>query len=136
MPMTSPLTDLSPVQQAEYALQVERVLRRMERRLDVGVWTSRAPDGAAGGTCLVGAIDEATPWCIPGVAEEVTGRLAARLPRPFRAVARARPRLALTLFDETIGARRRRALVRATRQDLLAGAPVPASVSRSVAGRI
>jgi hypothetical protein len=123
------LTDLTPVQQAEFALQVERVLRRMERRFSAHLWIDGARVGTAGGSCLVAAIDEATPWCIPGVAEEVTGRLAARLPRPFRAVARARPRLALTLFNDTIGERRRRALVRATRQDLLAGAPAPDSVS-------
>jgi hypothetical protein len=139
--MTTPLTDLSPVQQAEYALQVERVLRRMERRFTAGAWTSGARVDGDGGTCLVGAIDEATPWCIPGVAEEVTDRLAARLPRPLRAIARARPRLALAMFNDTFGERRSRMLVQAARQDLLTGAPAPVSASaphrtaRSGAGR-
>jgi hypothetical protein len=139
--MTSSLTDLSPVQQAEYALQVERVLRRMERRLDAGGRSRGARVGADGGTRLLGAIDEATRWCMPGVAEEVAGRLVRRLPRTLRAVGRARPRLALAVFDDTFGGERRRALVRATRQDLLAGAPAPTSgvearrAPWSVAGR-
>jgi hypothetical protein len=57
------LTDLTPVQQAEFALQVERVLRRMERRFSAHLRIDGAWAGAAGGSCLVAAIDEATPWC-------------------------------------------------------------------------
>jgi hypothetical protein len=141
--MTSSLTVLSPLQQAEHVLQVERVLRRMEGRFEAGAWTRGARVGDDGSSCLVGAVDEATRWCMPGVAEEVTRRLATGLPLPFRAVARARPRLALALFNDTVGGERgSRALVRAARRELLAGAPAPVSdieplrAPWSVAGRV
>jgi hypothetical protein len=119
----TPHTRPSPVQQATHVLQVAGVLARMERRFDDGAWARGLRFAEGGGTCLVGAIDEATRWTLPGVAEEVAERLATHLPRPLRAIARARPRLALALYNDAIGGHAGAlALVRAARRDLLGSA--------------
>lgn len=99
-----PIT-LTPVQQADQVRQVVGVLRRIEQRFDAGCWSSGARFGPGGGTCLIGGIDEATGWAMPGVREEVTERLAEHLPQPFRAIAQLRPRLALALYNDTVGGR-------------------------------
>lgn len=130
-------TELSPVQQAEQARQVVNVLSRIEQRFASGGWERGHRFAPSGGTCIVGGIDEATRWTLPGVAEEVTAQLAARLPAPLRRVARVRPRLALVLFNDTVaGPDGALALVRATREDLggLPPTPRPASVSSGRVG--
>jgi hypothetical protein len=96
---------LTPIQEAEQARQVVNVLARLETRITEGRWTRGFRVGPDGGNCLIGAIDEATRWVLPGVAEQVTTELAARLPAPFRALARVRPRLALASYNDTVGGR-------------------------------
>ncbi len=100
---TSSTTQLSPVQQADQARQVVGVLSRMEQRFASGAWGRGARFLPSGGNCLIGGIDEANGWTMPGVAEEVTTQLARRLPQPFRAVGTVRPRLALAMFNDTVG---------------------------------
>jgi hypothetical protein len=134
----TPRTRPSPVQQATHVLQVAGVLARMEHRLEDGAWARGLRFAEGGGTCLVGAIDEATRWTLPGVAEEVADRLAAHLPRPLRAIGRSRPRLALALYNDAIGGHAGAlALVRVARRDLYGSAatgtprPVAAPTPRS-----
>ena len=123
--MATKLIELGPIQQAEQALQMDGVLARMQVRFEDGSWARGLRFGVDGGNCLIGAIDEATRWAMPGVAEELAVRLAEQLPRPFRAIARLRPRLALALYNDTIGGQRGALeLVRATRANLFAGGPV------------
>lgn len=115
--MVTELTDLSPVQQAEQALQVVGVLARMEQRFRGGAWCRGmriAPDGS---TSIVGAIDEATRWVLPGVAEEITDRLAQHLPDRYGRLARWNPRLALTLFNDRAGRLGALDLVRAAKAE-------------------
>jgi hypothetical protein len=132
MPTTQ--TALSPVQEAEQALQVVGVLDRMEQRFTSGAWARGARVAGDGGNCLIGAIDEATRWTMPGVAEKVTAELAQRLPQPFRAIARFRPRLGLALYNDSVGGQRgAAALVRAAQQDLGWAAPRPVPTPRWVA---
>jgi hypothetical protein len=100
---TSSTTQLSPVQQADQARQVVGVLSRMEQRFASGSWRRGARFLPGGGNCLIGGIDEASKWTMPGVAQEVTAELAQRLPQPFRAVGTVRPRLALAMFNDTVG---------------------------------
>lgn len=100
---TSSSTTLSPVQQADHARQVVGVLSRMEQRFASGSWRRGARFLPEGGNCLIGGIDEASEWTMPGVAETVTAELARRLPQPFRAVGKLRPRLALAMFNDTVG---------------------------------
>jgi hypothetical protein len=103
-PLSSPSpTRLSPIQQADQARQVVGVLTRMEQRFSSGSWCSGARFLPSGGNCLIGGIDEASEWTMPGVAEVVTRELATRLPQPFRAMGRLRPRLALATFNDTVG---------------------------------
>jgi hypothetical protein len=117
--MSATQTSLSPVQEAEKALQVVGVLGRMQQRFAAGAWARGTRFGRDGGTCLVGAIDEATRWTLPGVAEAVTTELTQQLPAPFRRIARFRPRLALALYNDSIGGQRgAEALVRAAREEL------------------
>lgn len=99
----SELTDLTPMQQADQIRQVVGVLSRLEQRLDAA---GDAGTGRSSDDCLVSGIDAATRWTIPGVSEEVIELLVVHLPAPFQVLARARPRLALALYDETIGGRR------------------------------
>jgi hypothetical protein len=130
---TSP-TALSPVQEAEQTLQVVGVLDRMEQRFTAGAWARGARVAGDGGNCLIGAVDEATRWTMPGVAEKVTAELAQQLPQPFRTIARFRPRLGLALYNDSIGGRHGAAnLVRAARAKLGAGVPRPVSAPRWVA---
>jgi hypothetical protein len=98
-----PIARLSPVQQADQARQVVGVLSRMEQRFASGSWARGARFVPSGGNCLIGGIDEAGDWTMPGVTEEVTTQLAARLPQPFRAIGTVRPRLALALYNDTVG---------------------------------
>jgi hypothetical protein len=131
MPTTP--TPLSPVQQAEQALQVAGVLDRMERRITSGAWARGTRFDRDGGNCLIGAIDEATRWSMPGVAETVTHELASRLPAPFRGIARLRPRMALALYNDSIGGQRgAAALVRAAREDLGLARPASTPVSTTI----
>lgn len=112
-------TPLSPVQQADQARQVVGVLSRMEQRFASGAWARGARFLPGGGNCLIGGIDEAGDWTMPGVTEEVTEQLAQRLPQPFRAIGNVRPRLALAMYNDTVagneGALR---LIRAALTDL------------------
>jgi hypothetical protein len=96
---------LGLVQEAEQARQVANVLARLETRITEGRWTSGYRVGPGGDNCLIGAIDEATAWVLPGVAERVTAELVERLPAPLRAIGRVRPRLALATFNDTVGGR-------------------------------
>lgn len=96
---------LSLVQEAEQARQVVNVLARLETRITEGRWTDGYRVGPDGGNCLIGAIDEATAWVLPGVAERVTAELVERLPAPLRAIGRVRPRFALATFNDTVGGR-------------------------------
>lgn len=96
---------LSLVQEAEQARQVVNVLARLETRITEGRWTDGYRVGPGGENCLIGAIDEATAWVLPGVAERVTAELVERLPAPLRAIGRVRPRLALATFNDTVGGR-------------------------------
>jgi hypothetical protein len=98
-------TPLSLVQEAEEARQVVNVLARMEERFLDGHWNSGYRFAPKGGTCLIGAIDEATRWAMPGVPERVAQELAARLPAKFQVVARVRARAGLALFNDTVGGR-------------------------------
>jgi hypothetical protein len=116
--MKDSTTPLSPVQQADQALQVVGMLSRIETRFEDGGWRRGVRAHPGGGNCLIGAIDEAAPWVMPGVADETTAQLAARLPRGLRAVARLRPRLALALYNDTRGRERALELVARTRQQL------------------
>jgi hypothetical protein len=112
-------TPLSPVQEAEQALQVVGVLDRMAHRFASGSWARGTRFDRDGGNCLIGAIDEATAWTLPGVAEKVTAELATHLPQPFRAIARRRPRLGLALYNDSTGGRRgASALVQAAQRRL------------------
>jgi hypothetical protein len=96
---------LSLVQEAEQARQVVNVLTRIEERFLDGRWDRGYRFSPSGGNCLIGAIDEATSWVLPGVAERVTLELASRLPAKFQVVARVRPRAALALYNDTVGGR-------------------------------
>jgi hypothetical protein len=96
---------LSLVQEAEQARQVVNVLARLEARITEGRWTDGYRVGPDGSNCLIGAIDEATAWVLPGVAERVTAELVERLPAPLRAIGRVRPRLALATYNDTVGGR-------------------------------
>ena len=116
--MTTNSTQLSPVVQAEGALQVVGVLRRMEGRFDSGQWEHGLRVGPTGGNCLIGAIDEASGWTQPGVAKVVTTELTARLPMALRVVARFRPRMALALYNDFVGRDAAMRLVRRTRAEL------------------
>ncbi len=100
---TASPTRLSPVQQADQARQVVGVLSRMEQRFASGAWARGARFLPAGGNCLIGGIDEAGDWTMPGVAAEITARLAERLPQPFRAIGTVRPRLGLAMYNDTVG---------------------------------
>ena len=132
--MPTSQTALSPVQEAEQTLQVVGVLDRMEQRFTAGAWARGARVAGDGGNCLIGAIDEATRWTMPGVAEKVTTELAQRLPPPFRIIARFRPRLGLALYNDSIGGRTgAETLVRTARAGLGAGAPRPVTTPRWVA---
>jgi hypothetical protein len=125
--MARPLTELSPVRQAEQALQIAGVLNRMEHRFRGGAWCRGLRVASDGSTSIVGAIDEATRWAMPGVAEEVTDRLAQHLPGSYGALGRWRPRLALTLYNDRAGRLGALALVRATRADFRGDPPPPAA---------
>jgi hypothetical protein len=125
--MSTELTDLSPVQQAEQALQIVGVLSRMEQRFRGGAWCRGmrvAPDGS---TSIVGAIDEATRWVLPGVAEEITDRLAQHLPDSYGRLVRWSPRLALSLFNDRAGRLGALDLVRATKAEFRGDAAPPPS---------
>ena len=100
---TSPSTILSPVQQADHARQVVGVLSRMEQRFASGSWRRGARFLPEGGNCLIGGVDEASEWTMPGVGDEVVAELAKRLPQPFRALGKLRPRLALAMYNDTVG---------------------------------
>lgn len=91
---------LTPVQQAEQIRQVVGVLRRMEYRF---ADPERSGFRMNGG--VLEGVDEATGWVLPGVADEVTERLAAGLPFGLRSLAAWRPRLALALYSDTVGGR-------------------------------
>lgn len=103
--MRSTTRPLSPIEEAEQARQVVNVLARVEERFLDGRWTRGHRFGPGGGNCLIGAIDEATRHVLPGVAERATGELVAGLPAPLRALGRVRPRLALALYNDTVGGR-------------------------------
>lgn len=96
---------LTVLQEADQARQVVNVLARLETRIAGGRWVRGYRVGPEGGNCLIGAIDEATAWVLPGVAERVTAELVARLPAPLRALGRIRPRLALATYNDTVGGR-------------------------------
>jgi hypothetical protein len=100
-----PAPQLTLVQEAEQARQVVNVLTRLETRIVDGRWARGFRVGPDNGNCLIGAIDEATRWVLPGVAERVTAELVARLPAPLRALGRVRPRLALATYNDTVGGR-------------------------------
>lgn len=117
--MSKASAPLTLVQEAEQARQVVNVLARLETRIADGRWTSGFRFGPDGGNCLIGAIDEACSWVQPGVAERVTAELASRLPAPFRALSRVRPRLALASYNDSVGGREGAlTLVRETRYAL------------------
>ncbi len=103
--MSTTATPLTVAQEAEQARQVVNVLARIETRITDGRWSRGFRFGPDGGNCLIGAIDEATRWVLPGVADQVTRELVARLPRPLRTLGRARPRLALATYNDTVGGR-------------------------------
>lgn len=119
-------SELTPVQQAEQARQVVGVLKRMEQRFAGEGWTDGHRFGPGGGTCLIGGIDEATRWVLPGVAEAVTTELASRLPAPWQRLARRRPRLALALYNDTVGGREGAVQLVRTAREALGGLPVTA----------
>jgi hypothetical protein len=97
---------LTPIQEADQARQVVNVLARLETRIADGHWASGYRFGPAGGNCLIGAIDEATEWAQPGVAERAAKELAERLPAPFRALGRVTsPRVGLAAFNDSVGGR-------------------------------
>jgi hypothetical protein len=109
----------SLLHEAEQAIQVANVLRRIDRRLhaDGWAWGRRFDDD--GGTCLVGAIDEATRWTHLTVAPNVTCELALRLPRPLRLLAQIDARVALMIYNDAPGGQRRvRSLVARTLSEL------------------
>jgi hypothetical protein len=108
---------ISPVEEAERARQVVAVLTRIEERFEEGHWRW-GRRFAPGGNCLVGAIDEASDWMMPGVGHEVTVQLARRLPHGLRVVARTRPRLALATYNDLTGCRAVLRLVGRTRAEL------------------
>jgi hypothetical protein len=101
----APAPQLTLVQEAEQARQVVNVLARLETRIAEGRWARGFRVGPDNGNCLIGAVDEATRWVLPGVAERVTAELVDRLPAPLRAVGRVRPRLALATYNDTVGGR-------------------------------
>jgi hypothetical protein len=97
---------LTPIQEADQARQVVNVLARLETRIAEGHWASGYRFGPDGGNCLIGAIDEATEWAQPGVAERAAKELAERLPAPFRALGRVTsPRVGLAAFNDSVGGR-------------------------------
>jgi hypothetical protein len=97
---------LTPIQEADQARQVVNVLARLETRIAEGYWASGYRFGPEGGNCLIGAIDEATEWAQPGVAERAAKELAERLPAPFRALGRVTsPRVGLAAFNDSVGGR-------------------------------
>jgi soluble cytochrome b562 len=97
---------LTPIQEAEQARQVVNVLARLETRIADGHWASGYRFGPDGGNCLIGAIDEATEWAQPGVAERAAKELAERLPAPFRALGRVTsPRVGLAAYNDSVGGR-------------------------------
>lgn len=100
-----PAPTLTPLQEAEQARQVVNVLTRMERRFLEGHWASGHRFAPRGGTCLLGAIDEATGLVLPGVADRVLAALVDGLPRPLRLLAKAAPKLAIMLYNDTVGGR-------------------------------
>jgi hypothetical protein len=102
--MEAPTTTLDPVKEAEATLQVVGVLSRLEQRFSAGAWARGARFGD-GGTCLIGGVDEATRWVMPGVARQVEVELAARLPQPFRLIGGIRPRLGLAMYNDLVGGR-------------------------------
>jgi hypothetical protein len=103
--MTTPPA-LTPLQEADQARQVVNVLARLETRIAEGRWVSGYRFGPEGGNCLIGAIDEATEWAQPGVAERAAKELAERLPAPFRALGRVTsPRVGLAAYNDSIGGR-------------------------------
>lgn len=115
----APAPQLTLIQEAEQARQVVNVLSRLETRISSGRWARGYRVGPDGGNCLIGAIDEATRWVLPGVADQVTRELVARLPAPLRALGRVRPRLALASYNDTVGGRQGALeLVRRTRYAL------------------
>jgi hypothetical protein len=116
--MEARTTRLSPVQQADQARQVVGMLGRIETRFEAGCWRRGVRTHPDGGNCLIGAIDEAAAWVMPGVADEVTSQLTARLPGGLRVLARLRPRLALALYNDTRGRERALELVARTREEL------------------
>lgn len=121
---TASRTELSPLQQAEQARQVVGVLKRMEQRFTEGRWEGGHRFGPHG-TCLIGGIDEATRWVLPGVAEAVTRELADRLPTPLRAIAARRPRLALAMYNDTFGGRDGAVRLVREAREALGGLPMP-----------
>lgn len=127
---TSTTTQLSPVQQADQARQVVGVLSRMEQRFASGAWGRGARFLPSGGNCLIGGIDEANEWTMPGVADAVTAQLARRLPQPFRSIGTIRPRLALAMFNDTVGGNDGALrLIRAALEDLgISRRPLPVLV--------
>jgi hypothetical protein len=100
-----PAAPLTPWQEAEQARQVVNVLARIEQRFREGRWDSGYRFSPRGGNCLIGAIDEATRWVLPGVTDRVTAELTARLPAPLRVLAKVRPRLALAVYNDTVAGR-------------------------------
>lgn len=97
---------LTPLQEADQARQVVNVLARLETRIADGHWASGYRFGPEGGNCLIGAVDEATAWAQPGVAERAARELAERLPAPFRALGRVTsPRVGLAAFNDSVGGR-------------------------------
>jgi hypothetical protein len=101
--MPTPSEPLTPFHEAEQARQVVNVLARVETRLAEGHWASGYRFGPDGGTCLIGAIDEASEWVQPGVAERAARELADRLPAPFRALGKVRPRVGLAAYNDSVG---------------------------------
>jgi hypothetical protein len=100
-----PAAPLTPWQEAEQARQVVNVLARIEQRFAEGRWDSGYRFSPRGGNCLIGAIDEATRWVLPGVTDRVTAELTAQLPVPLRVIAKVRPRLALAAYNDTVAGR-------------------------------
>ena len=114
-----PPPSTSAVIEAEGALQVVNVLRRIERRVNEGHWQSGNMYGPGGDACLVGAIDESVQWTLPGVETEVTQELAKGLPRTLRPIAWANPRVALMTYNDLPGGKRRVRRLLATTLDRL-----------------
>jgi hypothetical protein len=123
--MSTSTMPMSPVQEAEKARQTVRVLTRMESRFAAGRWERGVRFSPTGGNCLIGAVDEASRWVMPGVEREVSAQLAKRLPSALQPIARVRPRLALALYNDVRGRRRAVELVSRTREELGGLPPQP-----------